>query len=110
MGWIEPEAFRAVCPDFVDVFEGREAVQRLKPFDEVAGQKEVGEVPLQLVVGFVVIAGDGRFPEGAVHALDLAVGPGVVQLGEPTFDAMGLAEQIEGMGTPLGRWPRAMPR
>ena len=43
----------------------------------------------------VVEALDGDFLDGAVHPLDLAVGPWVVRLGEPMLDVVGLADHVE---------------
>ena len=42
----------------------------------------------QLVVVLVVVALDGGFFDGAVHALDLPVGPGMIGFGEPVIDAV----------------------
>lgn len=49
----------------------------------------------QLVVPLVVVALDGGLFEGAVHALDLAIGPRVVHLGQPVLDAMLVAHAVE---------------
>jgi hypothetical protein len=38
---------------------------------------------------------DGRVLDGAVHPLDLSVGPGVLYLGEPVLDAMLITHAIE---------------
>lgn len=46
-------------------------------------------------MAFVMEAFDGRFLDGAVHPLDLTVGPRVVRLGEPMFDIVGLADHVE---------------
>jgi hypothetical protein len=54
----------------------------------------------QLVVALVVVALDGRVLERAVHPLDLAVGPGVVGLGQPVLDAVLLARVVEGVDAP----------
>src|SRR5215472_16583046 len=40
---------------------------------------------------------DGRFLDRAVHALDLTIGPRMLDLGHPMFDAILLAAQIEHM-------------
>ena len=39
-------------------------------------------------VTIVMVAFDGGFLDGPVHALDLAVGPGMLDLGEPMLDAI----------------------
>lgn len=44
---------------------------------------------------FVVEALDGCLLDGAVHPLDLPIGPRVVRLGEPMFDVVGLADHVE---------------
>ena len=83
---IERESFGLVCPGLADVFVGGEAVERLEALGEVAGADEVGEIASELVVRFVVEAFDRRLLDGAVHALDLAVGPMMLGLGEAMVD------------------------
>ena len=43
----------------------------------------------KLLVGLVVIAPNGGFLEGAVHPLDLTVGPGMVRFGEAVLPSPG---------------------
>lgn len=43
---------------------------------------------LELVMRAVVVALDGGFLDGPVHALDLTIGPGMVDLCHAVFDAM----------------------
>jgi hypothetical protein len=38
-----------------------------------------------------MVALDGRFLDRAVHALDLAIGPGMLDLSQPMFDAVRVA-------------------
>ncbi len=47
----------------------------------------------------VVEALDGRFFDGAVHALDLPVGPGMPGLGGAMIDAGPAAGEFEGVGS-----------
>lgn len=47
----------------------------------------------------VVVAMDGGFFDGSVHALNLAVGPGMVWFGEPVFYGVAKADAVEGMAT-----------
>ena len=49
----------------------------------------------QLVMALVMEAFDGRLLDGAVHPLDLSVGPRVVRLGEAVFDVVCLADHVE---------------
>ncbi len=46
-------------------------------------------------MAFVVEAFDGGFFDGAVHPLDLSVGPGVVRLGEAMLEVVCLAAHVE---------------
>ncbi len=95
MGWIDDESFWVFGPAFDDVFVGREAVECFKSLSEVIGCHEGCEVPTQARVGVVVVTPDGSFFERAVHALDLAVGPWVVGLGQPMLNPVFPADAIE---------------
>lgn len=56
----------------------------------------------QLVVAVVMVALDGRLLEGPVHALDLAIGPRVVWLGEPMLDVVRPADLVEAVDAVQG--------
>jgi len=51
----------------------------------------------QLVVGFVEVAFDGRILDGAVHPLDLTIGPRMLGLGQAMIDIVEGAGMFEGM-------------
>ena len=57
-------------------------MERLESFGEVVSSDEVAEMDTQLVVGVVVVALNRGLLDGAVHALDLPVRPGMIGLGE----------------------------
>ncbi len=95
--WIEPELTRVFCPAFADVFVRCEAPQGFQPLGEVVGRQESGEVLAKLVVAVVVVAADGRFFERSIHAFDLAVGPRVIDLGQPVFDGRFAAGALKDM-------------
>lgn len=97
MGWIEFESLWFFCPDRTDVFVRCESFECLEPSGEVVGVDEVGEMLSEVLVGLVVEAFDGCFFEGSVHAFDLAVGPGVLGLGEPVVDVGLGAGELEGV-------------
>jgi hypothetical protein len=78
---IENESFWLRSPAFADVFVGSEALQCFEPPPVIVGVDEVGEVALELVVTVIVITFDGGFFDRPVHALDLAVGPRMLDLG-----------------------------
>lgn len=44
------------------------------------------KVNFELIAWVVMIALDGRFLDRSVRALDLAIGPGMFDLGQPMFD------------------------
>src|SRR5512147_2544543 len=97
---IEGESFRFFCPGLADVLVGREPVERFEAPSEVVGGDEVDQVALQLLMVVVVIPLHGRFLEGAVHSLDLAICPRMVRLGEPMLNAVFVASTVEGVATP----------
>src|SRR5215208_3641369 len=80
----EPSGFG--CPAFADELERREAAKGLEAPSEVVGCDEVGEVLPELIVADVVEALDGGVLDGAVHALDLTIGPGMAWLGGAVLD------------------------
>jgi hypothetical protein len=69
------------------------------------GSDKVGQVGSELVVCLIVIALDGDLLEGAVHPLDLAVGPRVIGFGRAVPDAV--AWQI--WSKLWTRWRRVQP-
>lgn len=63
----------------------------------------------------VVVALDSRVLDGSVHPLDLAVGPGMLDFGEPVLDPILTATHVEHVrdisgGRPIGvaRWEREL--
>ena len=98
MGWIEFEALRFFCPERGDVFVGCKSSECLESPGEVISVHEVGEMFSEVFVGFVIEAFDGSFFESSVHALDLAVGPGMFRLGQSVVDVVLSAGELEGMG------------
>ena len=74
---------------------GREAPQRLEPSSVVVGIQEELEVRPELIVAVVVVAFDGRVLEGAVHSLDLSIGPRVVGLCQAVLDVVLAADPLE---------------
>jgi len=49
----------------------------------------------ELIVALVVVAFDGCFFQGPVHALDLPVGPRMIGLGQSMLDAVLAASHAE---------------
>ena len=96
---IDLELAGLFCPDTSDVFVRREAAQGLEPAGMVAGVDERLKVLPELVVAVVVVALDRGVLDRSVHPLDLAVGPGVVLLGQAMLDAIFFADLIEAVNT-----------
>ena len=97
MDRIEDESLWLFCPCFADGFVGREALEGLQSAGKIISADEVGQVSAQLVVRRIVEALDGSFLDGAVHALDLPVGPRMSRLGEAMVDAVlgaGIFERV----------------
>ena len=109
MDWIECKSVWALGPDFAEVFVGREAMDSFESSGEVVGYDGVGQMPLKMIVGVIEEAFDGGFLDGSVHAFDLAVGPGMVRLGESMFDDVAAADSVEGMASKAGGGSLAVP-
>lgn len=108
MDWVQSKAFGLVCGEFADVFVRGETFEGFESPGEVVGCDEVVDVRRELAAVVVVVALDGRLFDGSVHALYLAVGPGMVGLGESMFDAMLQADAVEGMPSEPGGWSFAV--
>ena len=73
---------------------------------KIVGCDEVFQVGAQLRVIVVVEAFDGRLLDRPVHSFDLAIRPGVFDLGQPMLNLMLAAEPVEdvleGINGPVG--------
>ena len=69
---------------------------------EVVGGDEVGEMPNELIVGFVMISLDGCVLDCPVHPLDLAVRPRMIGLGQPMLDPVLTTGTVEGVAAEPG--------
>ena len=65
---------------------------------EVVGRDEGEDMRFEALDIGVVEQLDGRVLDGAIHAFGLAVGPRMIRLGEPVFDAVLDADPIENVG------------
>ena len=109
MGWVECKSVGFLGPDFTDVLVGRETSESLESSGEVISCDEVGQVCFKLMVRVIEVTFDRCVLDGAVHPLDLAVGPGMIGFGEPVFDAVAVTDSVEGMSTEASRWPLTVP-
>ena len=88
MDRIESKSIGFLLPACADEFVSREAPERLESFGEVVSGDEVAEVRTELLMVVVVVALNGSFLDGAVHALHLTVGPGMIGFGQAMVDAV----------------------
>ena len=103
MDWIEFESVGFFCPDFADVLVGGETFESLETPSVVVGVDEVCEMALELPMAVVVIALDGGFLDGAVHALDLTVRPRMFDFGQPVLDPVLATAHVEHVRHVSGR-------
>src|SRR5665213_213501 len=89
------ESFGFFCPHFADELVGGQALERLQASPIIVGVDEDREVSVELLVTVVVVAFDGGLLDGPVHPFDLTVGPGMLHLCEPVFDAVLAATHVE---------------
>ena len=61
----------------------------------IVGIDEQVQMRSKLVVAVVVVALDRRILDGAVHPLDLPVGPRMVHLGQSMLDVVLVADAVE---------------
>ncbi len=95
MGWIEFESFGFFCPCFHDEFVGCQTLESFEPAGIVICVDEVGEVGFELLMPIVMVAFDNGFFDRPVHALDLSIGPRVLDLGQAVFDAVLAASDVK---------------
>ena len=90
---------------FAEELVGGEAVKGLQSPGEVVGGDEVGEMPNELIVEFVVISLDGRVFDCPIHPLDLSIGPRMIELGQLMFDPVLTTGAAEGVAAEPGGRP-----
>ncbi len=61
----------------------------------IVGVDEELKMLPELVVAVVMVALDGGVFDGAVHPLNLTIGPRVVRLGEPVLDTVLATDLVE---------------
>ena len=93
---VQFESLWLQCPDFTDVFIGREALQGLQALGEIVSYHDAPQMLAKLVVVFIVIAFDRCVLDGSVHSLDLAICPGGIDFGQPVFNFVFIADSVDG--------------
>ena len=89
------KAFRLLLPLLADEFIGCQSFQGLEALGEIVGHQEGCQMVTKLLMSIVVVAIDGGFLERSIHALDLAVRPGMIGFGEAMLDAMLGADAVK---------------
>ncbi len=97
MVWIDDKAFWFVLPAFDDVFIRSGSSQGFEPAWRSYRHSESVEMFSQLLMIVVMIAFDGCFFESTVHALDLAIGPGMIGPDQAMFHTIFQIDAIEAM-------------
>ena len=95
MDWIYDESFCFCCPDFADVFVRCQTFQGLEATPIIVGVQKISEMAFELLVAVVVVALNSRFFDCSVYALDLTIGPGMLDLGESVLNAMFIANPVK---------------
>ena len=88
------KAFRLTRLDFANVFLGRQTLEGLEAFGEVIGHQECMQMPFQAIVGLIIVTLHRSLLDCLAHAFDSAIGPGMIDLARPLFDAK---KRSEGM-------------
>jgi hypothetical protein len=94
---IRGKALGLFVPAVTDVLIRGESCERFKSLREVIGHQERMQMLFQVVMGLVVILFHGGVFARAVHAFDLAIGPGMVGFGQPMGDAILTTATIKDM-------------
>ena len=110
MEWVHEKTLRLFCPSLADIFIGGEAREGFQSSSKMVRHHEAVQMGFQVVMRSVVIPVDGRFLQGAVHAFDLSIGPGMLRLGHPVFNAVPVTAFAEHMTYILRRRTVAVPR
>jgi hypothetical protein len=97
MAWIDGKAFWFFLPALTDVFIRGKPSEGFEALGEIVGHPEGVEVLFEVLRRLVRAFFDRGFFEGAVYALDLAIGPGVIGVGEAVPHARLLADAVENM-------------
>lgn len=97
MAWINRQAFWFLLPDFTDVFIGSKSLEGFEAFGEVIGHQDTVEMLFQMLMRLVIVFLDWGFFSCSVHALDLAIGPGVIGVREPVFNGMFITDTCKDM-------------
>lgn len=85
------------CPAFADASVAHVAAKRLQSATVIVSVEGVVEVYGQLGVAVLMVSLYRRVPNRPVHPLDLAVDPGMFDLGQPMGGIMFIADSVEDM-------------
>jgi hypothetical protein len=98
---IVSKAFGLLLPALTDIFIRRKPSKDCESLGAIIGHQEGMEVLFEGLMRLVIEVFDRGFLKGTVHALDLAVGPGTMRVGEAMRNAMLLAytpqDMLEGI-------------
>jgi hypothetical protein len=105
MAWIDGNALWCSLPALTDVFIRGKPSQGFALFGEIVGHQADVAVVFEVLMRLGIAFFDCGVFEGAVHALGVAIDPGMMGLSAAVLDAVLLADacqdMLEGIVTPL---------
>ena len=89
---IHGQAFWFFLPAWTDIFIGGKPSEGCESLRDVRRHQKGVEVLRQRLMGLVIVCFDRGFLEGSIHALHLAMRPGMSGFGQPMGDGVFLTD------------------
>jgi hypothetical protein len=104
---VAAKAFWLFLPTLTNIFIRGTPSEGFESLGEVVRHQEGVEVCFQVLMGLIIVFFNCRFLERSIHALHLAIGPGMVSFGQPMGDCVFLTDAckdvLEGI-YPVSDW------
>ncbi len=110
MNWVESKSVQSLCPEFAEIFVGREAFEGPEFSGEVVGCDKVVQVRFELLVRVIEKAFDCGFLDRPAHAFDLPVGSWRLCLVSWCSMLCRRQAHVKGMAAKACEWPLAVRR
>ena len=98
---VDLEGCWVLGPGIADGLEWCSPSQRFEVVGEVVGRDKGQNVSFEALQGLIVEDLDGPVLDGPVHPLSLAVGPGMIGLGQLVRDPVLVADPVKDMDHPV---------
>jgi hypothetical protein len=92
---IDGQAIWFFLPALTEIFIGGKPSEGVASLGEGVSHQEGVEVLFQVLMGLVIVCCDRGFLEGAMHALHLAIGPGMLGFGQPMGDGVCITDSCQ---------------